>query len=171
MKKIANKALVRAALLLTLTLLFQWLRFLIPLPTLSNFITGTLVNACLAIAVEMVGLYLAAIIGVIAPIVAYSQGILPLPIFILPIAIANFIYVAVLKIGVTWRRSLFAIVAAVLKALVLYLMFAWLLVLLKVETKMATALLFAMGWPQLVTAFLGVTLATLVMKRIARWEK
>lgn len=49
--------LARGALLLALTLVFQSLRFLIPVPVfLSTFLIGTLVNMCLLVAVEEVGM-------------------------------------------------------------------------------------------------------------------
>jgi len=167
LRKDSYKVMVRAALLLALTLLFQWSRFLLPVPPVfSTLVTGTLVNACLAIAVELVGLSPTAVISIIAPVVAYTQGMLPLPVFIIPIALANFLYIVVLRTGIHWNRLLAIGTAAIVKSAVLYLVFAWLLTLININPKVAAGVLFIMSWPQLFTAIAGGSIALVVVKRI-----
>jgi hypothetical protein len=87
--------LTRTALLLAITLIFQSLRFFIPIPPLfSTFLVGTLVNATLVIALNVAGLLPAVFLSVITPVVAYFQQLLVLPIFILPVAVGNLLYVS-----------------------------------------------------------------------------
>ncbi|MBP2642816.1 MAG: hypothetical protein H6Q67_703 [Firmicutes bacterium] len=171
MKIIDTKVLVRTALLLALTLLFQWSRFLLPVPPVfSTIVTGTLVNACLVIAAGSISLYSAAVIGIVAPIVAYFQGLLPLPVFVFPIALANFFYVAILS-AVKRNIWLSISIASVVKAGALYVIFLWLLTWINIDSKVATGILFIMSWPQLFTAAMGAVLATLVVRRAGHWVK
>jgi len=79
--------LTRTALLLALALLFQSIRLLIPIPPLlSTFLIGSLMNSCFLIAAEMAGAGPAIVLVSLVPIVAYFQQVLPLPIFIIPVA-------------------------------------------------------------------------------------
>jgi hypothetical protein len=161
------RLLTRAALLLALTLLFQSLRFIVPLPVfLSTLLIGTLVNACLLIAAEAIGFRAALMIGVIAPVVAYMQQLLPLPVFVLPVAAGNIIYVTLFLIVLRWNRWLGIATAAVGKTLLLYSMFAWMLTWVAIPPQLATGLLFVMSWPQLITTVAGGLLATVVVHKI-----
>jgi len=164
-----TQALTRAALLLALTLIFQSLRFIIPLPpVLSTFVVGSLVNTCLLVAVEMAGFYPAAVIAVAAPLVAYFQQLLLLPVFIVPVALANLTYLGLFRTGMIWGRWQGIILAAIGKTALLYLTFTWLLSFVAVQPRIAAGLLFVMSWPQLVTAVMGGVLATIITKRLAR---
>jgi len=160
--------LTRTALLLALTLLFQSLRLIIPLPVLmSTFLIGTLVNACLLIAAEMIGLRAALFISVMAPVVAYMQQLLPLPVFILPVLAGNAVYVVLFLAIFHWRRRWLAIlIAGFGKTAVLYGFFSWMLTWIAVPGPMASGLLFIMSWPQLATAVAGGVLAGIIVRRV-----
>jgi hypothetical protein len=159
--------LTRTALLLSLTLVFQSLRFIIPIPVfLSTFLIGSLVNACLLVAVETVGIRLALVIAIITPITAYLQQLLPLPIFILPVALGNAIYIGMFFIGKRWNLWLGIALAAVSKMLFMYASFTWLLTLIAIPVKLATGLLLVMSWPQLVTGVIGGSVAVIIKRRL-----
>jgi len=159
--------LTRTALLLTLTLVFQSLRFIIPIPVfLSTFLIGSLVNTCLLVAVETVGVRLALIIVIIAPIVACFQQLLPLPIFIIPVVLGNAIYIGVFSIGIRWNSWLRIGVATISKTVFMYAAFSWLLTLIAISAKLATGLMLVMSWPQLVTGVVGGILASIINKRL-----
>ncbi|KYZ76998.1 hypothetical protein AXX12_02315 [Anaerosporomusa subterranea] len=159
--------LTRTALLLAITLIFQSLRFFIPIPPLfSTFLVGSLVNATLLISLNAVGLLPTLFLAVIAPLVAYFQQLLLLPIFILPVAAGNMVYVGVFFL-LSARGTMFAAATAASgKTLLLYLTFSWLLSWVSIPPKIASGLLFVMSWPQLVTALAGAALASIISRRL-----
>lgn len=157
----------RAALLLALTVLFQSLRLIIPLPPLfSTFLIGSLVNACLLIATETAGLKAALAIAIATPIVAWFQQLLPLPVLILPVAIGNVIYVTVYSTIYSNHRWTGLFAAAGAKTLFLYAAFDWLLGFIALPAKVSAGILFVMSWPQFITAILGGIIAAYVSKRV-----
>jgi len=162
-----QRVLARAALLLALTLLFQSLRFIIPLPPFfSTWIIGSLVNACLLVAVMTTGVWAAAMIAVIAPVVAYMQQLLPLPVFIVPVALANLVYIGLFRSVFRWGRWPAVCGAALGKTGFLWGTFTWLLTLIHINPQLAGLLLFAMSWVQLGTTTVGAILALAVVKRL-----
>lgn len=161
------RLITRAALLLSLTAIFQSLRFFIPVPPfLSTFIIGSLVNATLLVAGEKVGLWPALLIACVAPLVAYFQQLLPLPVFIVPVALGNAIYICLFLSLLRWNRIGAVALGTVAKTALLYGMFAWLLTFVAVPPKLAGGIMLAMSWPQLVTGLLGGLLASFIVKRI-----
>ena len=168
MAEMDQKKISRTALLLAIAILCQSLRFFLPAPVfLSTFIVGALVNACLLIALQSTGLGAALLIACVTPVVAYFQQLLPIPVFILPVAIGNSLYVwlfqRLLRIGPVAP----AIGGAAFgKAAFFYLAFSWLLTLIQIPAPMAAAIMFVMGWPQLVTGILGGIVAQLVWRRL-----
>ena len=159
--------LTRTALLLALTLVFQSLRFIIPIPVfLSTLLIGSLVNACLLVAVEAVGVQFALIITIIAPIVAYFQQLLPLPIFIIPVALGNAIYIGIFRLGKGWSSWLRIGIAASSKMVFMYAAFSWLLTLITIPVKLAIGLMLVMSWPQFITGVVGGILASIIKKRL-----
>jgi hypothetical protein len=159
--------LTRTALLLALTLLFQSLRFIIPVPSFfSTLIVGSLVNACLLIALETTGFYAAMTIAVVAPVVACFQQLLPLPLLIIPVALANIIYTGLFKSGTVWGKWQGIALAALGKTIFLYCSFTWLLTFIHINPKMAVLLLGVMSWPQLFTGIVGGIIAVAVVKRL-----
>lgn len=159
--------LTRTALLLAITLIFQSLRFFIPIPPLfSTFLVGSLVNATLLICLNAVGLLPALFLSAIAPLVAYFQQLLLLPIFILPVAAGNMVYVSGFFLLRTRGGIFAAAIASSGKTLLLYLTFSWLLSWINIPPKIASGLLFVMSWPQLVTALAGAALAAMISRRL-----
>lgn len=163
----------RTSLLLALTIVFQSLRFLVPLPAIaSTFLVGSLVNACLLVAACLTGRTAAFLIACVTPVIAYIQQLLPLPVFILPVAVGNVLYVWLF----TQLAKIVPIVpaiggAALGKAIFFYLAFSQLLKFIELPPPLAAGLLFVMGWPQFVTGVLGAILAQWVVKRLRRLDK
>lgn len=166
-QKINYRILTRTALLLALTILFQSLRLIIPLPPyFSTLMIGSLVNTCLLVALQTIGLSSALVLVVITPVVAYFQQLLPLPLLIIPVALGNAIYVLLYRS--TWRLGQWPAVglAALGKMTFMYIAFTWLLTFIAIPPKLAAGLMFNMSWPQFVTGVIGGLLAEIVVKRI-----
>lgn len=165
---VSNRTLSRAGLLLALTLLFQSLRMIMPLPPfLSIFIIGTLVNTCLIIAARTVGIKLAAAIAVLAPIIAYFQQLLVLPVFIIPVAIGNVTYITLFKTGIKKGPLKALLAAALAKASILYLCFQYIMLIVEFPSPVAKGIMMIMSWPQFVTALLGGLVAIYVIRRLS----
>ena len=164
------KNLTRTGLLLALTLVFQSLRFLIPLPPwMSTFLIGSLVNAALLVALQALGLRSALLIACVTPVVAWLQQLLPLPVFILPVALGNSLYIWLFsrlrRAGPEWL----AVGSAALgKAAFFFLAFRGLLSMLELPPALSAAILFVMGWPQLVTGLIGGFIAIYAWRRLKR---
>jgi len=161
------RSLVYAALLLALALVFQSLRFLIPIPPVfTTFLIGSLVNSCIFIAVDTAGLTGAIVIAMVTPIMAYMQQLLLIPLFIVPVAAGNSL-LAVLywffRKRVTWVKIT---VAAVGKSILMYSCFLMLLSMIAIPEQAAKAILFVMSWPQVVTGVLGGLIAQMIIKRL-----
>ena len=168
MSHIHNRRLARAALILALALLFQSLRFLLPVPPLfSTFIIGTLVNACLLVAVEVAGWWAAMFIALVAPVVAWFQQLLPVPLLILPVAAGNTAYVLIYGALLHKHRWSGLTLASLAKIFLLYGSVHLLLGLLAIPSNIAAGILFVMSWPQLFTALAGGILANQVTRRLS----
>ncbi|MEG0798192.1 MAG: hypothetical protein RSE47_07570 [Acidaminococcaceae bacterium] len=162
--KIDNKMKMRGALLLSVALILQELRLVLPLPTLASvFIIGTLLNAALVVATRFSGLFAALAIATALPIVAYLQGHLLLPLLIPIVALGNCLFVIICD--KFWGKGIF-IIAPLLKTFVLYSASLFLLSQFGIPTTMANVILFGMGWPQLVTGIVGILLAVKLEKRL-----
>lgn len=163
------RSLVRTALLLALTVMVQSLRLVIPLPFfLSTFIIGSLVNSCLLVAAVINGRNSAFLIAVAAPIIAFFQQMLPLPILIVPVAIGNILYIWLFLKLIRWRRWQCISISAIGKAAFMFGTFSGLMLLVDLPPQIAAGLIFVMSWPQLVTAAIGGVLALEITKRIQR---
>ena len=161
----------RTALLLAVTLLLQGLRLVIPVPPqISLFFIGSLVNACLVIAVLRTDLKAGSVIAVAAPIFAYFEGMLPLPFFIPVVAVGNLIYVVFI-----WALQQYGLrklyIAAFLKAIVLFGGFSLLFALVQVPSKITHMILFAMSWPQIVTGIIGLVVGYAVSQRLKKVDR
>lgn len=161
------KQMTRMALLLALMIVFQSLRLLIPVPPfVSVFVIGSLVNACLLIAVEMAGWRLALLPAIVAPVVAYMQQLLPLPVLIVPIAAANGAYVLGYKALVEYSRLSAVVLATAAKFVIVYVSVAWLLKYIALPEKLAAMLTMTLGWPQIVTGLFGGMICLVMRKRL-----
>lgn len=159
--------LTRTALLLAVTLIVQSLRLFVPVPPLfSTFVIGSLVNATLLITLKAAGLLPALFLSIMAPLVAYFQQMLLLPVFILPVAVGNSLYVGLFYLLSKRSAGLGAGAAAAAKTLALYLAFSWLFTWINISPKLASGILFVMSWPQFITALIGAGLAAIVSRRL-----
>ncbi|MPN55130.1 hypothetical protein SDC9_202809 [bioreactor metagenome] len=166
-----SRKITRAALLLALMLLFQSLRLIIPVPPfISMFVIGSAVNACLLLAVEIVGWQAALLLAVAAPVVAAAQQFLPSPLLILPVAAANLIYAGLYALLFRYRRWLAVLAAAGMKMLGLYGLSTLLLQWLQIPDKLALALKLMFSYPQLITGILGGILCFIIGKKVLKRE-
>ena len=98
-------------------------------------------------------------------VVAYLQGMLPLPPFILITALGTTAYVFVAHWLQHKPKVLLIIVAALVKAGVLFGGYSLFFSLFQFPLKIVNTMLFVSSWPQLVTSSLGIILALLITKR------
>ncbi len=162
-----SRLIAKGALLLALVLIAQSLRFFLPLPPfILVFVIGSLVNAFLLIALLTTNLKMAILISVIAPIVAFLQGTLPIIIFVPLIAMANIIYILVFKI--IYSRFLYAaiLLCSITKTIVLYYTTILLLDIVQLPPALAKSITFLMSMPQLVTTIVGCLIAILAVNRL-----
>jgi len=160
-----NTTIVRGAMLLATAVIVQEIRLFLPLPPLlSIFVVGTLVNAVLVVAARFTGLLAAALISFLLPVIALLQGHLAVPLLIPVIFCGNLALVAVCS---RLRGKNALLLAPFCKTVLLYGATYGLLEWLALPKKIAAAVLFTMGWPQLITAFCGIMLAELLLGRLS----
>ncbi|HML35698.1 MULTISPECIES: hypothetical protein [Sporomusa] len=156
----------RASLLLALMFLLQSLRLLMPIPAfVSMFVIGSAVNACLLAAVETAGWRAAILLAVIAPVIAYFQQALPLPVLILPVAAANIVYIAAYTLFFTTNRWFAVAAAAIAKMAGLYFSVSWLMLAVNIPDNLAAIITMMLSWPQLITGVTGGILCFVLLAR------
>ncbi len=163
----------RTAILLALTLVFQSLRVIIPIPKpVDQFIVGSLVNLCLMVAAVVVGIKGGLIIAVLAPVVAFLQGFLPPFVVMIPIiALGNAVIVFVFASYYEKNRIVAWIAGSILKFLALYILVVKLALPFFIAPQLQEPKLSAISgtlslnfsWPQLVTALIGGAVALVVL--------
>lgn len=163
--------LTRTAVLVALLITVQWATAGTQ-AFAGQYITGSLVNAVLAVAALLCGLSTGLVVAVLSPFFAFALGIGPKLLPIVPmIALGNCVYVLVLhlltgKTARKWQQIVGIGASAVAKFLTLYLAVVQILIpvlgdsLKAPQIKTFTAMF---SWPQLVTALLGGTLAFLLL--------
>lgn len=150
---------------------------------MGQMVTGSCVNAVLAIAVLLVGMSSGISIALISPVCAYLFGIAPNFVTVLPIMLGNVCFVVLLRLiaGTShkpiWRQPVALIAAAGVKFGVLYLL------VVKVICGLASGALLGkklgdivvlappmlkmlptmFAWPQLFTALIGGAVALLIV--------
>lgn len=150
---------------------------------MGQLVTGSCVNAILAIAVLLAGMGSGITIALISPVCAYLFGIAPNFITVLPIMIGNVCFVAVLRLIAgkshkpIWRQPVALAAAAGVKFGVLYLLVVKVICGLAANALLGKKLgdivvlappmlklLPAMfAWPQLFTALIGGAVALLIV--------
>jgi len=159
------RLITRTAILLALTIVFQTIGRAITLGQFNQFITGSLVNACLVVAAAATGLWGGAAVALLAPFGAILTGAaVPLP-FAPVIAVGNFILV-LMYILIKKNHILGIAVGAVLKFGFLFLGVNIFVNLMGIPAQKAPAMIATYSWPQLVTAVIGGVLALLVIKAL-----
>ena len=158
------RTLARGSVLLTMAIVAQEIRLFLPLPPLLSIIViGTMLNAIMVIAVRYASLTSAIIISAVLPLFAFMQGHVIIPLMIPVIFLGNL--VLVLVCDKFWGKGII-ILAPVLKTVTLYMLSRVLLSMLGLQNKLVDAILLGMGWPQLITAILGIILAMQLEKRL-----
>ncbi len=145
---------------------------------MGQLVTGSCVNAVLAVAVLVAGLYSGITVAVISPALAYLLGIAPQLLTVPAIAVGNTVYVIALyflagkdskKLG---RQCIAWLSAAAAKFAVLYAVVVWLICGVFSEGLLASGMLKApmlqvlpatFSWLQLFTALIGGAAALLIV--------
>ena len=125
----------------------------------GQYITGTCVNAVLAVSVLAAGLWSGITVAMLSPLFAFLLGIGPqLP----PIAVGNLVFVLLLGLLAgggeppLWKRAAAWLLAAAAKFGVLYLLVVKLLcAVLPLQEPQAAAFSAMFSYPQLITALAG----------------
>ena len=149
---------------------------------MGQLVTGSCVNAVLAIAVLLVGMSSGITIALISPVCAYLFGIAPNFVTVLPIMIGNVSFVVLLRLiaGKThnpiWRQPVALAAASGVKFGVLYLLVVKVICGLASDAllgkKLGDIIVLAppmlkmlptmFAWPQLFTALIGGAVALLI---------
>ena len=144
---------------------------------LGQLVTGSCVNAVLAVSVLLAGLSSGITVAVISPVLAYLLGIAPQIVTVPAIMVGNTVFVVLLhfiagKSNGIGQRIAAWLVAAVAKFATLYilvvkiicgLMSASLLANGTLKEPMLKALPTTFAWPQLITALIGGGVALLII--------
>ena len=130
---------------------------------LGQLVTGSFVNAVLAVTVLMTGLWSGIIVALISPVAAYLLGIAPQIMTVPAIMAGNAVFVVLLQV-LAGRRLLAWLAAAIAKFATLYAVVVWLICGVFSERLLASGALKApmlsalpamFSWPQLITALIG----------------
>lgn len=163
-----TKTITGTAMLLAVALVAQSLRIFFPfIPNqVSMFLIGSIVSASLVLATWRYGVKNGLIIAWLTPFVAYMQGMLPMAPFIPIVAIGSTLYVWMVKYWQHRSRLGLVLCSSVIRAAALYTGFLLFFQSFQVPQKLMTAILFSIGWPQLITAILGIVIALLIESRM-----
>ena len=144
---------------------------------LGQLVTGSFVNAILAVTVLTAGLYSGLTVAALSPILAYLLGIAPQPLTVPAIMLGNAVFVSLLHfIAGRDRRKILRQVLAWLSAAgakfaTLYFVVVWLFCDLLSKPLLASGTLkepmlklltVTFSWPQLFTALIGGAIALVV---------
>lgn len=161
--------LTRTAVLIALLITLQWSTAGTQVFA-GQYITGSLVNCVLAVAVLFGGISCGIVVAVLSPFFAFLLGIGPKLFPIIPcIALGNVVFVLALSLlarGKLWRRIFAVVAGAAAKFLTLYLAVVRVFIpvfgssLKAPQVQTFTAMF---SWPQLVTALVGGSLAMLLL--------
>ncbi len=141
---------------------------------MGQFVTGSCVNAILAVTVLLSGLGSGITVALLSPVFAYLLGIAPQLVTVPAIMVGNTVFVVLLKLlsgPELWKKVLALAVAALAKFGALYGIVVGLICHVLADGLMTQGLLKEpmiavltanFSWPQLVTALIGGTLALLI---------
>ncbi len=142
--------------------------------SMGQFITGSCVNAVLAVTAMVSGMGSGLTVALLSPVFAYLFGIAPQIVTVPAIMVGNALYVFLLRMisgGRVHKAVLALALAAVAKFAALYAIVVWLICgvfssgLLEqgvLKPPMLTVLTANFSWPQLVTALIGGVVALLI---------
>ncbi len=141
----------------------------------GQLVTGSCVNAVLAIAALFGGLWCGVAIAVVSPVLAFLLGIAPQLVTVPAIMVGNTVFVLLLHFLAgeqIWKRLMAWAVAAAAKFAALYAIVVWLICGVLSESLLAAGLLKApmlkmlptmFSLPQLFTALIGGAVAMLIV--------
>ena len=167
------KWIAQTAMLLALLVTLQYVT-----KPLGQLVTGSCVNAVLAVATLVGGLASGLVVALVSPVLAFLLGIAPQILTVPAIMVGNSVYALLLwlaadKSGKNLLRQIGAwLLAAAAKAAVLYLLVAKLICGVMADRLLATgtlkepmlkALPVTFSWPQLFTALIGGAVALLIV--------
>ena len=150
---------------------------------MGQLVTGSCVNAILAVATLVAGLSSGLTVALISPVLAFLLGIAPQILTVPAIMIGNSIYVVLLsaladKSGKNLIKQVIAwLVAAAAKFAALYAVVVWLICGVLSENLLASGMLKApmlkalpatFSWPQLFTALIGGAVALLIVPVLSK---
>lgn len=166
----------RTAVLIALLVTLQWAT-----SGLGQFVTGSCVNAVLALAALTAGLWNGVAVALLSPFCAFLFGIGPKLIQMIPaIALGNLVLVWLVFLLLSgkalpwWRKVLGVAVSALAKFLVLYLAVVKVIIPImgpQLAQKQVQTFTAMFSWPQLVTALIGTTVAVLIAPVIRKAMK
>ena len=162
----------RTALLIALLITLQWSTAGTQVFA-GQYITGSLVNCVLAVAVLLCGFGSGITVAIVSPVCAFLFGIGPKLVQVIPaIVLGNLVLVMVLcfllgkQSAPLWRQGVAALAAAAAKFGMLYLAVVQVVIPalgLTIPEKQAAALRVMFSYPQFVTALIGTIVALLVL--------
>lgn len=150
---------------------------------MGQLVTGSFVNAVLAVSVLVGGLWCGVTVAVISPVLAYLLSIAPQILTVPAIMVGNCVFVLLLhflsdrsgknlvKQGIAW------VTAAVAKFAALYAIVVWVICGVLAESLLASgalkqpmlkALPATFSWPQLITALIGGAVALLIVPTLRK---
>ena len=176
------------AAMLALLICLQWAGSFVPEQMTKQLLTGSCVNAVLAVTVLTVGLSSGITVALISPVCAFLLGIAPNFITVLPIMVGNVCYVVLLRLicGRTgkpfWKQPAALVAAALTKFALLYLLVVKVICgvaspallgkkigsVVVLAPPMLQLLPTMFAWPQLVTALAGGTIALLIVPTLRK---
>ena len=150
---------------------------------MGQLVTGSFVNAVLAVSVLVGGLWCGVTVAVISPVLAYLLSIAPQILTVPAIMVGNAVFVLLLhfladpsgknlvKQGIAW------VTAALAKFAALYAIVVWVICGVLAESLLASgalkqpmlkALPATFSWPQLITALIGGAVALLIVPTLRK---
>lgn len=165
--------------MLALLIALQWVTSFVPKP-LGQLITGSCVNAVLAVTVLVSGLSSGLTVALLSPIFAFLLNIAPNVVVVPAIMVGNATFVAVLRLWYSrkvWKQIVGWIMGAAAKFAVLYALVVWVIcgvaadALLQqgiLKKPMLNVLPATFSWSQLITALIGGGIALLIAPIIAK---
>ena len=173
--------LTQTAVMLAALITLQWLT-----KPLGQIVTGSCVNAVLAVAVLFVGMSSGVTVALLSPVFAFLFGIAPQILTVPAIMIGNTVFVVLLRLvarnlKTVWKSVAAVLLAAVCKFAVLYGLVTYvicgvladgLLAQGLLKEAMLTALPATFSLPQLITALIGGGVAVAIVPLLKKaWHK
>lgn len=173
--------------MLALLICLQWAGSMIPEQTIKQLVTGSCVNACLAVAALYLGSGSGVALALVSPVCAFLLGIAPNFITVVPIMVGNTAYVLLLRLlfgkgKPAWRQPVAVMAAAAAKFGILYILVVQVVCnlasgallgkklgdIVVLAPPMLQMLPAMFTWPQLITALIGGSLALAIVPAVKK---